>query len=300
MNASMKFSADASSNVALAPQLTPVKSGEVLNIGSGFTALAFRDKDFAGAMDPLVMVDHYRMIKPTFGAHPHAGLSAVSVIFEDTEGPFHNRDSLGNDFDIMPGDLYWLKAGSGVIHDESPRARSKIHGLQVFVNLPSSERKSAPESLHVKAESMPIFDCNGSRVRVVLGESNGMTGQQSPALPMTILDGRINSNSFFSHRLNEGENAWIYAVNGELTVSIGGRQVGLSSGQAVAVSQALSVAGSEVLLSNSADESAHFVLFSALPVNETYVQKGPFIMDTEAEIAQVEADFFAGKLGRLK
>ena len=300
MNASTKFSTDASASLALAPHITPPQSGEVFNIGSVFKALAFRDKDFSGAMDPLVMVDHYWMSKPTFGAHPHAGLSAVSVIFEDTEGRFHNRDSLGNDFNIMPGDLYWLKAGSGVIHDESPRVGAKIHGLQVFVNLPSKERKSAPTSLHVKAENMPIFEGDGSRVRIVLGESNGIKGQQSPALPMTILDGYLDSNSFYSHPLREEENAWIYAVKGELIVKVRGRQVRLLAGQAAAISDVLSETGNEIYVSNSADEPAHFALFSATPVNETYVQKGPFIMGTEAEIAQIEADFGAGKLGRLK
>ena len=70
--------------------------------------MGFRHGQFFGAMDPIIMVDHYTMTVPTFGAHPHAGLSAVTVLFEDTEGKFNNRDSLGNDFDINPGDLYWL------------------------------------------------------------------------------------------------------------------------------------------------------------------------------------------------
>jgi len=300
MNASIKFSAGASAKLTLAPQITPAKSGEVFNIGSGFKALAFRDENFTGAMDPLVMVDHYRMSEPTFGAHPHAGLSAVSVLFEDSEGAFHNRDSLGNDVELMPGDLYWLKAGSGVIHDESPRKGAKIHGLQVFVNLPSKERKSAPKSIHVKAENMPIFESNGSRVRIVLGDSNGMMAQQSPVLPMTILDGYIDSNSFYSHQVKEEKSAWIYAVKGELIVMIGGRKVHLSSGQATSISKVLFTTDSEIHLFNPKDQTAHFVLFSAKPINETYVQKGPFIMSTEAEIAQVEADFAAGKFGRLE
>lgn len=300
MTSPEQFSTDVSANSARAPRITPAVSGKPFDIGSGFQALAFRDNDFSGAMDPLVMVDHYRMREPTFGAHPHAGLSAVSVLFEDSEGAFHNRDSLGNDFDLMPGDLYWLKAGSGVIHDEKPRAGAKTHGLQVFVNLPSAERKSAPSSLHVKAETMPIVGDDGSRVRVVIGESNGNKSQQSPALPMSILDGRIDSGSFYSHLLNDGESAWIYAVKGDLTVMIGSQKVRLLSGQAIAVSEVSSAGGREIHLSNPEDEPVHFVLFAAKPVNETYVQKGPFIMSTAAEIAQVEADFAAGKLGRLE
>eukprot|EP00903_Cladosiphon_okamuranus_P005214 g5212.t1 len=125
-------------------------------------------------MDPFIMVDHYTMTEPTFGAHPHAGLSAVTVLFEDTEGKFNNRDSLGNDFDINPGDLYWLNAGSGAIHDEAPRKGASIHGLQIFVNLPGRMKHQAPSSLHVKREDMPTLKGQGYRVRLVLGRSNGV------------------------------------------------------------------------------------------------------------------------------
>lgn len=111
-------------------------TGNALSVGSGFTGIGFRHSQFEGTMDPIIMVDHYTMTVPTFGAHPHAGISAVSVIFEDSEGKFNNRDSLGNDFDIEAGDLYWLNAGSGALHDEAPRQGAKIHGLQIFVNLP--------------------------------------------------------------------------------------------------------------------------------------------------------------------
>ncbi len=299
MNDTAEFLQETVESVRPTVHMTPAKRGKVLEIGTGFSAMAFREKDFSGAMDPLVMVDHYRMTEPTFGAHPHAGVSAVSVLFEDSVGEFHNRDSLGNDFDLMPGDLYWLNAGSGVIHDESPRAGANTHGLQVFVNLPATERKRAPKSLHVKAGSMPVYESDGSRVRVLLGESNGMTGQQSPALPMTILDGYIHSKSFYSHPLKEEENAWIYAVEGELIVMVGSRQVRLSSGQAIAISDVFSASGREIHLFNPEAEPAHFALFAAEPIHEAFVQKGGFVMSSEAEIEQVEAAFAAGKLGHL-
>lgn len=292
-------STNTSDGLGTTPTVSLVKTGESFTIADGFEALAFRDKDFPAAMDPLVMVDHYWMTKPTFGAHPHAGMSAVSVIFEDSEGPFHNRDSLGNDFDIMPGDLYWLKAGSGAIHDESPREGSKIHGLQVFVNLPSALRMSAPVSLHVKSQDMPVIESDGYRVRIVLGESNGVSGHQSPVLPMTILDGNIDSNRSFSHQLSGGENTWITAIDGELMIRVSGRQVHLIAGQAIAISDVSSDTITNIQLLNSGSEKAHFALFTGMPTKETYVQKGPLIMGSAAEIAQAESDYASGKFGQL-
>ena len=251
-------------------------------------------------MDPLVMVDHYRMSEPTFGAHPHAGLSAVSVLFEDSEGKFHNRDSLGNDFDLMPGDLYWLKAGSGAVHDEAPRAGAKIHGLQVFVNLPARMKQDAPESLRVRAQDMPVLEADGSRVRVVLGASNGMTGQVSPALPMTILDGKIAGGFTFAHDLQPGENSWVYAIEGEIELIVTGEKVRLRAGESIAIESHSGSATKIIEFTSVADSDAHFALFAAEPVREAFVHKGPFVMNNEAEVAQVEADYAAGKLGHLK
>ena len=153
--------------------------GSPLSIGSGFTGVGFRHGQFSGAMDPLIMVDHYTMTKPTFGAHPHAGLSAVTVLFEDTEGKFNNRDSLGNDFNINPGDLYWLNAGSGAIHDEAPRKGASIHGLQIFVNLPARMKHQAPSSLHVKREDIPCTAGSWSKQWARDRRSVGVAGHHS-------------------------------------------------------------------------------------------------------------------------
>lgn len=283
-----------------AASVTRPKRGHSLSIGTGFTGVSFRERDFAGAMDPLVMVDHYRMTEPTFGAHPHAGLSAVSVLFEDSEGKFHNRDSLGNDFDLMAGDLYWLKAGSGAVHDEAPRVGASIHGLQVFVNLPARMKRDAPESLHVKAQDIPVLESKGSRVRVILGDSNGITGQVSPALPMTILDGKIAAGSAFAHDLQAGDNGWVYAIEGEVELTLAAEQVRLQAGESIAIETTSGSAAHTIEITDATDSGAHFALFSALPVKEPFIQKGPFVMNNEAEIAQVEADYAAGKFGHLE
>lgn len=279
--------------------ITQAQNGKAIAIGTGFNALTFRENHFQGAMDPLVLVDHYTMTKPTFGAHPHAGLSAVSILFEDSNGKFHNRDSLGNDFDLMPGDLYWLNAGSGVVHDEKPRKGAKTHGLQVFVNLPAASKQSPPQSLHVKAQNIPIYAQQGCRVRILLGESNGITAQAAPALPITMLEGKLEAKSSFSHQLKHEENAWVYAISGSLTCSIDSAEISLSTGQSIAITQSEDTLTHSIQLENSVSEQVHFALFAAKPIREDFVQKGPFVMSTEADIAQVEADYAAGKLGYL-
>ena len=275
--------------------LTPVV-GNSLQIGHGFTALGFRHSQFDGVMDPLIMVDHYTMTEPTFGVHPHAGISAVSILFEDSQGKFNNRDSLGNDFDIEAGDLYWLNAGRGALHDEAPRTGAKIHGLQVFVNLPASLKHSAPSSLHIKRSDMPTIEDKGYRVRVVLGESNGQYSYEHPVWPVSILDGYADNRANFVHQVQVGCNTWIYAVEHDIEYRLGKRWEMLKQGTSIAVTyqqlQMLNIRGTAI-------NSSHFAVISGQPIAEPFVQQGPFAMTTQQEIDELVAKYEAGEFGQI-
>lgn len=271
-------------------------SGVDINVGAGFKARSFRAQDIGETMDPLVMVDHYVMTESTFGTHPHAGMSAVSLLFEDSEGLFHNRDSLGNDFDLQPGDLYWLSAGSGAVHDESPRANARIHGLQVFVNVPQAQRFETPTSLLVRSTDMPVINDRDFRVKVALGESNGVRGATSPSTPMTILNGTIQPGGRFSHESVDNQGIWVQAVKGSLHVVVG------ETARHLAPSQAITVKADEaaaICISNPSHEPVHFSLFDGAQIDETYVQDGPFVMGSEEQIANIKAAYKAGQLGSI-
>lgn len=272
-------------------------AGKPFTVGESFQALAFRHADFEAGFDPLIMVDHYTMTGSTFGAHPHAGLSAVSVIFEDSVGKFHNRDSLGNDFDLEPGDLYWLKAGSGVFHDEEPRENAKIHGLQIFVNMLNHSKDDAPVSLHVKAKDIPIICENGARVRVLLGESNGKQSAQSPSTPLTILDGEVEISKRFKFDVDAGAGAWIYAVSGTLQVDTGTSVMVLKEGSSVSLRSA---SGKQsVSLINIGLTNSHFAVLSGKPLNETFVQQGPLVAADPFAMEKVVERKETGQFGSI-
>jgi redox-sensitive bicupin YhaK (pirin superfamily) len=250
-------------------------------------------------MDPLVLVDHYVMTEPTFGTHPHAGLSAVSLIFLDSEGRFHNRDSLGNDFDLLPGDLYWLKAGRGALHNESPREGSQIHGLQVFVNVPQEFRYEEPSSLLVRWQDMPVISNSQHSVRVALGESNGVVGAKSPGLPMTILDGQLVHNGSFEHELTSGRNAWVHAIDGEIDVAVLANGAKLRKGQAIAIDNSESGESITVRVSASSHSQAQFALLDGQAIKEPFVQRGPFVMNSTDEIEAINQAFDEGRFGSI-
>ncbi len=137
-------------------------------------------------MGPFLNIDNFIMSKPTFAVHPHAGFSAVTVMFEDSEGTFRNRDSLGTDVLIPPGSIHWTQAGSGIFHEEVPTAAVASRGLQVFVALPEEHELAAPNVLHLEPHEVPIVETAEGHVRVLVGRHGTET---SPLLPPGAPDG---------------------------------------------------------------------------------------------------------------
>ncbi|MFK7861553.1 MAG: pirin family protein [Granulosicoccus sp.] len=279
--------------------ITLPENGKPISIGDGFSAHSFGAQSVGSAMDPLVLVDHYVMPEPTFGTHPHAGLSAVSLIFSDSEGRFHNHDSVGNDVDLLPGDLYWLNAGRGALHNESPREGSRIHGLQVFVNVPQARRYEEPSSLLVRRQDMPVIGNSQHCVHVALGESNGVKGAKSPGLPMTILDGQLVRNGSFEHKLTSGRNAWIHTIDGEIDVAVLANSAKLRKGQAIAINNADSGGAVTVRVSASNHSHAQFALLDGQAIKEPFVQQGPFVMNSIDEIEAIKQAFDEGRFGSI-
>ncbi len=270
-------------------------AGQPFAVGTGFKALSFRHAQYAGMMDPLIMVDHFTMRAPTFGPHPHAGLSAVSLLFEDSVGAFNNQDSLGNDLDLMPGDLYWLKAGCGAVHDEKPKPGGRTHALQVFVNLPAAMKYDAPDALHVKARDMPVLEGAGWRTRIALGQSQGTNGASAPALPMTILDIHLDKDGRFEHEIPAGRAAFILSVSGSVRLDRGDAPLAMEAGY----STSIHAGDAGAALRMHGVSKSHLVLLQAAPIREPFVQRGPFAMSTDAEIEAMIAAHQNGALGAL-
>ncbi|MBW4984989.1 pirin family protein [Mameliella sp. CS4] len=272
--------------------IAAVQHGETMTRGTGFKALSFIHRQLDGLMDPLIMVDHFTMTEPTFAPHAHAGISAVSVLFEDSTGSFRNRDSLGNDIDLAPGDLYWLKAARGAVHDEAPTPGSRTHALQIFVNLPAAQKLDAPSARHVAATEMPVIEGPGHRVRVMTGQSNGVIGANSPALPFTILDIALQAGGQFTHPAEPRDATWLHLIRGEVEVELDGTRHQLSSDAALATHGAEEIR----LLSGKGGQA---VLLGGTPLREPFVQKGPFAMRDADQLEAVIAAHAAGKLGSV-
>jgi redox-sensitive bicupin YhaK (pirin superfamily) len=270
-------------------------------VGAHCDIRQFRHTDFGGAMSPLVLVDDYVMTGPTFELHPHAGMSAVTVLFEDTQGWMSSHDSVHNDHRIDPGDLHWTLAGKGIVHTQQPEGdHARLHGLQLFVNLPRHLKRVEPATMLVHARDVPVIEGPDLRLRVLAGTLDGKTSPLNPPEPILIVDGWLDAGARTVLPIPSGWNLWLYARFGDLTARDldapeGSSGAMLSSSEAVAISA--DEAGAVEL--RPAAGAVKFVAIAGPAINEPIVQMGPFVMNSREEAEQAMADFKAGKFGAV-
>ena len=239
-------------------------------------------------LDPFFLFDHFGSEDAGdyiagFPMHPHRGIETVTYMLD---GSVAHRDSLGNSGVIGAGDVQWMTAGSGILHEEMPRVGPRrLDGFQVWVNLPRALKMTSPRYQDVPAARIPeLLRPDGGRVRVVAGEVDGVVGavREIFAGP-TYLDVTLPAGGRFDQLIPRGHTGLLYVYQGEVTV--GGRPV---------PSPRLAILGDGDLVRVQASAPARFLLLSAQPLEEPSVRYGPFVMNTRDEIAQALAELRDG------
>ncbi|SPA22093.1 Pirin [Cupriavidus taiwanensis] len=196
--------------------ITPIiASLQRANHGSHFRAYGLR----GALVDPFLGVDHAWMSAPTFPAHSHAGFSAVSYVFLDSETGIDNRDSLGSRNLIRPGGLHWATAGSGIVHDEVPAEAGKtVHSLQIFVNLASERKDIEPFALPLEPEDVPVVHLPGAKVRVPVGSFREACSPLKPPTEVTLLDIALEEGAELAVPVAAGYCAFVMPIYGTASV----------------------------------------------------------------------------------
>lgn len=185
--------------------------------GSHFRAYGLRG--MAELINPFVNVDHAWMSAPTFPPHPHAGFSAVSYVFLDSEAGIENRDNIGTHNLIRPGGLHWTTAGRGIVHEEIPAEVGKtVHSLQIFVGLEPQMRGIEPSALSLEPEEVPVVQLPGVKVRVPVGDFNGVRSSLVPPTDVTMLDISLDESAETTIPVVAGDCAFIMPIAGVVAV----------------------------------------------------------------------------------
>jgi hypothetical protein len=202
------------------PKMPTIARLQPMNFGSHFRAYARRGGEAAEPIDPFLGVDPAWISAPTFPPHPHAGFSAVSYLFLDSETGVDNRDSLGNHNLIPPGGLHWTAAGRGVMHEEFPAKTGKtVHRLQIFVNLAGERQSDAPLALNLAPEDVPVVQLPGIKIRVPLGSFGEVRSPLIPPTEVPLLDISLDEGAELSVPIPAGQSAFVMPIYGKLAVN---------------------------------------------------------------------------------
>jgi hypothetical protein len=246
-------------------------------------------------LDPFFLFDHFGSENPDdyvagFPMHPHRGIETITYMLD---GSVAHRDSIGNAGVIGAGDVQWMTAGSGILHEEMPHlGPRRLDGFQVWVNLPAKLKMTRPRYQDVASAKIPEIVVPGqARVRVIAGEVDGTKGavREIFAEP-TYLDVALPAGGSFEQPVQRGHTALLYVFEG--AVEVGGGAA--TSGTLVAATRLAILTDGDVVRARAPGAAARFLLLSAQPLDEPAVRWGPFVMNTRDEVEQALAELRAG------
>jgi quercetin 2,3-dioxygenase len=245
-------------------------------------------------IDPFLLLDHFGPVEfaPGEGTgtpwHPHRGFETVTYLLE---GDSEHRDSMGNHGFLHAGDTQWMTAGSGVLHKEGPSAAAqqsggRTHGLQLWVNLPSSLKMTPPEYQDIRAAENAGEQRDGATVRVIAGDLFGLSGPGRTHTPISYAHVTLDSGASVSTAVPDGHVVLVYSLTGAVRVADTQVDEGIL---AVVDGDRLTVAG--------VAPSSEIIVLTGQPIGEPVARYGPFVMNTEDEIRQAFVDFDHGRFG---
>jgi quercetin 2,3-dioxygenase len=249
-------------------------------------------------LDPFLLLDEMGPMELGPGEaegapdHPHRGFETVTYLLD---GEFVHADSQGNRGRLRAGDVQWMTAGDGVVHSEMPteqirREGGRVHGFQLWVNLPHADKRMRPRYQDVRAATIPVAEgADGKlRVRVIAGEALGKRAVIDTRTPIFYLHFSLQPGARHVQPAASDHNVFAYVVSG--AVELGGRTV--KKGQ-------MAIFGPGDAVELAANEAAELLLLGGKPLGEPVARYGPFVMTTREEIMEALADFRAGRMGAI-
>lgn len=265
-----------------APQATSDGAGVKIN-----RVIATRVLDY---LDPFLLLDHFGSDNPNdyiagFPLHPHRGIETVTYMLK---GSVTHRDSMGNEGTIHTGDIQWMTAGGGIMHEEMPHASADgMAGFQLWVNLPAKLKMTKPRYQEVAAKNIPVVEKDGAKILVIAGEVEGVAGAVSEiyAEP-SYLDVTLDAQRTFTHGIPRGHTAFAYLFAGSATFD--------DSGDVIDSPMLVVFHDGDFVNIQAGEQAARFILVSGKPLHEPVARYGPFVMNTRDEIEQAIRDLQGG------
>lgn len=246
-------------------------------------------------LDPFLLFDHFGSphaedYQAGFPMHPHRGIETVTYMLT---GEVHHRDTLGNAGSIGAGDVQWMTAGGGILHEEMPQVRPEGNGgFQLWVNLPAKLKMTQPRYQDIPSQTIPeVTTEDGATIRVIAGNVAGTEGAVTGiAAKPTYLDVRIPAGSSFTHAVPQGHTAFAYIFEGKAAFVEDEK----GAQQWIASTKLVVWEDGDLVKIVTGEEAVRLLFISARPLGEPIARYGPFVMNTQAEIKQALSDLKQG------
>ena len=240
--------------------------------------------------DPFLMLDEFGSENSEdyiagFPPHPHRGIETVTYMLA---GEFEHKDSTGGEGRMTAGDVQWMKTGSGIIHSEMPAMKEgKLHGFQLWINMPASMKMDKPEYHYIDADKMSVHKDNDKQIKVIAGKFQKAEGPiKKHNVEPVYFDVELKKDKEFNFEIPSSHNSFIYLIEGEI-------KIGEKKHDEVKDSTLILLTNGEKLKVTSLTE-AKFLLISGKPIGEQIARGGPFVMNTKQEILQAIDDYHNG------
>jgi redox-sensitive bicupin YhaK (pirin superfamily) len=255
--------------------------------GAGVKLKRVLGNDENSTLDPFLLLDHFGSDDPKdyikgFPWHPHRGMETVTYMWT---GEVEHGDSMGNKGVIKSGDVQWMTAGSGIIHQEMPKKYNGLmQGFQLWVNLPAKKKMTDPKYRGIEKQLSPIFQKDGAKIKVIAGKVNGTKGPvQDLAIDIEYFDIELTAGKTFEHATPKNYTVFAYVVEG--SIEILGKQ---------AMQGQCAVLGDGDLVKITSCNDSRFLFISGEPLNEPVAWRGPIVMNTEEELDTAFEELEAG------
>lgn len=258
--------------------------------GAGFGVYRPFPQPGLDLIDPFLLLDEMepRTLSPgeAQGApdHPHRGFETVTYMLE---GEFEHRDSQGNEGRITPGDIQWMTAGAGIVHSEMPSRRlqldgGRMHGFQLWVNLPAADKMITPRYQALAAADVPVATGDGWRARVIAGKFAGVDGVASTHTPVTYAHVTVDSGRTATFDIPDDQHVAAYVFRGaDRRLVVWDRTPGA------------------IELNADGGEPLDVLVMAGRPLEEPVARYGPFVMNNREQLIQAFEDFQAGRMGAI-
>ena len=250
--------------------------------GAGVSLVRVLGRDTIEDFDPILMLDSFDSTNPDeytkgFPMHPHRGIETISYLYK---GKMVHKDTLGNEDMITSGEVQWMNSGSGIEHEERIPEADRLLGVQLWLNLPKSDKMSQPSYHRVTNDEIKEIDVDGGKLRLLAGKYKDETGHMGEHLPLNYYDIHLDKGKTFEMTMAMDESIMLFTLVSEIEVS----------GEKVTEKTAVKLSEGDSLKITSLSDGAQILYMSSKKLAEPVAWAGPIVMNTPQEIQEAYID----------